>query len=320
MADSNIEINPSMHLELELITSSFDEPVPAPFDFNATARAHGWVMLQPFAWDDETAKLSRIHRLAGGKVIRICLRDGGQAAGSVISVGIETTETLTLDEQKEVRRAVRRMLRLDEDFGEFYALTRQFDGWNLRLMPGAGRLLRCPNLFEDIIYTLCTTNIAWSGTIRMVERLVAKLGNPFPGVPGRRAFPTADAIAQAGPEFLKQETGLGYRSAYVWELAAAVVEGRLDLTTFESPDYPTDELHRALCQIKGVGDYAAATILMLLGRYEHLAVDSELRAFVTKKYFAGQTPSLAELRAIYEPWGRWKYLAYWFDALLEDGK
>ena len=117
----------------------------------------------------------------------------------------------------------------------------------------------------------------------------------------------------AGPDLLKQETGLGYRSDYVWQLARQVSEGTLDLAAFEDPTRPIEDLYRELRQIKGVGDYAAATILMLLGRYERLAIDSELRAFTAKKYFKGETGTEAQLRALYEPWGRWQYLAYWFD-------
>jgi len=152
----------------------------------------------------------------------------------------------------------------------------------------------------------------------MVERLATRLGDPFPGEAERRAFPTPDAIAQAGIDFLRQEIGLGYRSAYVWELAARVVAGELDLPAFEEPGRPTPELYQALRQIKGVGDYAAATILMLLGRYEHLAIDSEVRAFVSRKYFQGEPASESQIRAIYAPWGRWQYLAYWFDLVSEE--
>lgn len=309
------ELSSTDQIDSELIEHVFEEATPPPFDFKATAREHGWVMLRPFEWTEDTVELSRLHRLESGHVVRLRMRAGDSLSDPVIRVTVESAQALTPEEDQETRQAVRRMLRLDEDFSELYQLHRQFDGWNLRLRPGAGRLLRCPRLFEDIIYTLCTTNIAWSGTIRMVDRLVDKLGDSLPGRPEWRAFPTAAAIAAAGPEFLKEETGLGYRSAYVWELAVAVAEGRLDLAAFEDPEHPTETLHQSLRQIKGVGNYAAATILMLLGRYEHLAIDSELRAFVTKKYFEGQTPGEADIRAIYAPWGRWKYLAYWFDSI-----
>lgn len=304
---------PKSETQLQHFSYLFEEQAPLPFDFEATVRSHGWVALRPFAWRPEQAELSRLHHLESGQVVWLHLRAAGGASAPAAAIEVQAAAALEPQAEADIRRAARRMLRLDEDLSEFYRLCSRLNGWSLKVRPGAGRLLRCPRLFEDIVYTLCTTNIAWSGTKRMVERLTTRLGAPFPGQEEWRAFPTAAAIAAAGPDFLKQETGLGYRSDYVWGLAAAVAEARLDLGSFEDPARPTEELYQALRQIKGIGGYAAATVLMLLGRYEHLAIDSELRSFVTKKYFNGQPPTEAQIKAIYEPWGRWKYLAFWFD-------
>lgn len=297
-----------------MLTISLQETLPSPFDFEATAHAHGWVALRPFEWDAASLTLARVHRLGSGKVVRLQLREG-QANGStpLVQIEVATMEPLTTAETAEIRRTARRMLRLDEDLSEFYELCVQNTGWTLRVKPGGGRLLRCPSLFEDIVCTLCTTNITWAGTKRLVERLTEQLGESFPGQETWRAFPTPAAIAAAGPGFLRQEIRLGYRSGYMADLATAVAEGQLDLSSLEDPNLPTPDLLRRLRQIKGVGPYAAATLLMILGRYEHLAVDTELIGHVSKKYFGGQSPSEAEMRAIYAPWGKWQYLAYWFD-------
>lgn len=299
-------MNSSLH------TTHLTESPTALFDFETTATAHGWVALRPFEWDATAQALRRTQQLSSGQVVRLTMT-ADDSSEAEVHITIDSAAPLSATEEDEARRAVRRMLRLEEDFSDFYRLYQQYSDWSLQLKPGEGRLLRCPTLFEDIIYTLCTTNINWRGTIRMVDRLVAALGESVPGQAEWRAFPTAEAIIEAGADFLKRETGLGYRSGYVWELAAAVTEGRLDLGAFERPDYPTATLRRDLRQLKGVGDYAAATILMLLGRYEHLAIDSELRLFVTKKYFEGETPTEAQIRELYAPWGQWQYLAYWFD-------
>lgn len=292
---------------------SLAEPAPRLFDFESTARAHGWVRLRPFTWHVPTAELHRIHRLASGKVVRLCLGSGGTTDDPLIRVKVETVRALTPREKVEIRQIVRRMLRLDEDLGEFYALCGAIKGWTLGLQPGAGRLLRCPTLFEDMVYTLCTTNTTWAGTIRMVDRLVATLGEEFPGQAAWRAFPTAEAIAAVGETCLATEVRLGYRSRYLYQLATEVAEGRLCLQALEDPGIPAHELRQTLLQIQGIGSYAAATLLMILGRYEHLAIDSQMRDFVAKKYFQGQPVSVAQIRATYAPWGRWQYLAYWFD-------
>ncbi|GAB4441003.1 MAG: hypothetical protein Kow0031_22970 [Anaerolineae bacterium] len=295
-------------------TTHLTEPAPIPFDFTAAASSHGWAALRPFAWDAAAGTLHRTQQLKDGKVVALSMQPGGDALAPAVAIGMVSADPLDPVEQAEVRRGVRRMLRLDEDFGDLYRRQTELPHHPLKIAPGGGRLLRCPTLFEDMVYTLCTTNIAWSGTKRMVHLLAEKLGRPAPGNNSDRAFPTAEAIAAAGPEFLRQETGLGYRSDYVWQLADDVAVGRLNLAYFEQPDIPTDELYKAVRRLKGFGDYATSTVLMLLGRYDRLAIDSELRSFVTRKYFNGQPPEKeADIRAIYEPWGRWRYLAYWFD-------
>ena len=89
--------------------------------------------------------------------------------------------------------------------------------------------------------------------------------------------------------------------------------GELDLEALATSDLPTSELRKQLLAIKGVGPYAAATMLMLLGRYDEIGVDTVFRDFVGRKYFDGNKPEDSEALAIYADWGRWKYLAYWFD-------
>jgi len=54
-------------------------------------------------------------------------------------------------------------------------------------------------------------------------------------------------------------------------------------------------------------------MLMLLGRYDELAVDTVFREFVRTKYFKGRKVSDQKAAAVYDGWGEWKYLAYWFD-------
>ena len=43
---------------------------------------------------------------------------------------------------------------------------------------GAGRMIRSPTVFEEVVKTICTTNCTWSATIRMVSALVEHLGEP----------------------------------------------------------------------------------------------------------------------------------------------
>jgi 3-methyladenine DNA glycosylase/8-oxoguanine DNA glycosylase len=69
----------------------------------------------------------------------------------------------------------------------------------------------------------------------------------------------------------------GYRGAYLRTLAADVAEGRLDLEALDDPELPDDEAAERLLALPGVGPYACAHVMMLLGRYGRLVLDSWTR-------------------------------------------
>lgn len=78
-----------------------------------------------------------------------------------------------------------------------------------------------------------TVGAPWPKTKGMVARLVAALGRPFPFDPALRAFPSPEAISEAGEDFLAEEVRLGYRAPYVAELARRVAAGELDLEVWK---------------------------------------------------------------------------------------
>jgi 3-methyladenine DNA glycosylase/8-oxoguanine DNA glycosylase len=294
-------------------TSHLKLAVYPSFNFHAAATSHGWIALPPNAWLAEQRMVQRVERLGTGTVVLLEISDGGKTDRPKIVARVSSLKPLTSRDRAEVRAVVGRMFRLEEDFSEFYALCQARGGAWSRLQAGCGPLLRSPTVFEDIVKTICTTNTRWSGTKRMVARLVATLGEPYAPEPNLRAFPTPEAIARADPHVFTEIIPLGYRGHYIHRLAQQVVSGELDLEALRDISTPTQTLKRQLQAIRGVGPYATHTLLMLLGRYEELAIDSEMRAFVRQHYFEGNSPKDKEIRAVYEAWGRWRYLAYWFD-------
>jgi 3-methyladenine DNA glycosylase/8-oxoguanine DNA glycosylase len=105
---------------------------------------------------------------------------------------------------------------------------------------------------------------------------------------------------------------LGYRAPYVVELARSVVSGELDLESLKWTDTPTVELRKRLLAIKGVGQYAAANLLMILGRYDFVPVDSWALKLVSHEWYGGEAVGRVEVEAAFEHWGEWKGLAFWF--------
>ncbi len=296
---------------------------PAPFQFARNATFHGWVVLPPNNWNTQRQSVGRVERLSSGMIVTLDIAGKSSGENPVISIAVRWAmtgagdppgpERLSSQQRTEIRAAVRRMFRLDEDFSEFYALCNKRGSRWTKPATGLGRMLRSPTVFEDVVKTICTTNIQWGGTKRMLQELINEFGEPFPGDATTRAFPSPGAIASVSEESFTERVRMGYRGPYIHRLAGQVASGELNLECLLDPAIPTSELNARLRSIKGVGNYAAATLLMLLGRYDELAVDTVFRQFVSKKYFAGRMPSDVDAREIYAKWGRWKYLAFWFD-------
>jgi 3-methyladenine DNA glycosylase/8-oxoguanine DNA glycosylase len=87
-------------------------------------------------------------------------------------------------------------------------------------------------------------------------------------------------MAEAGEAFFRDVARAGYRGAYLLQLARSTAEGDLDLEWFgrAGPDeLPDAELEARLLALPGVGPYAAAHVMMTLGRYHRLILDSWTR-------------------------------------------
>lgn len=276
-----------------------------PFSLQQVINSHGWPQLAPFLWDRASGELRRVERLASGRVIEMRFDQ------AVDGVAVEVDADLTPAEQAELVANVQWMLGLDQDFGAFYAAVRREPKLAQAEALAKGRVLRSPTLFEDVLKTIATTNTTWGGTIRMIDALVRLYGDPLPEDPARRTFPTPERLADVDVDSLRAEVKLGYRAPYVLDLAQAVASGALDLEALKCSDLPTPELRQRLLAIKGVGGYAAANLLVILGRYDHIPVDSWAVSQVAREWYGGQRVGEKEVNAAFEQWGEWKGLAFW---------
>jgi 3-methyladenine DNA glycosylase/8-oxoguanine DNA glycosylase len=291
-------------------------PARQPFQLYSAVRSHGWPQLAPFVWDEENQVLGYILRLGSGKVtaLRLTAAPGG--------VHIQASAALTSAEQDELAATVTWMLALDMDFSEFYDIAGQEPKLQSMVAGASGRVLRSPTLFEDVVRTILTTNTLWAATKRMCLSLVEQFGQPLEGEidaeftpllhPLRRAFPTPERLAACDEATLREQTRLGYRAPYILELAQNVASGALDLEALKYSDLPTPELRKRLLAIKGIGGYAVAVLLMILGRYDAIPVDSWALKSVSNEWYGGGPVGKAEVEAAFERWGEWRGLAYWF--------
>ena len=280
-------------------------PVPRDFNFKRTVRSHGWCGLLPFEFDQERWKLVRVLETGEGRPVTAVISSGRR------SLAVALQGSLGKRAIAKVVRDVRHIFRLDEDLAGFYNVVTDDPDFAWIEREGAGRLLRSPTIFEDLVKSICTTNCSWSLTERMVEGLVHNLG--VESKDGRRAFPGPGAMARAPLQFYRDEVRAGYRAPYLKELAERVASGELDVEGWLTSELPTAELKREMKRVKGVGDYAAENLLKLVGRYDCLALDSWVRARFARVRGRGRVSADEKIARYYSRFNTWRGLALWCD-------
>lgn len=274
-----------------------------PVDLARTVNSHGVASLPPMLPGPERDRLTMTLPVPGASPRTVVVTGegstGARLAGAGRAPGTAAGEHL--------ERLVAHVLRLDEDLTEFYALA-SADPDLAWVVHGAGRLARCPTVFEEVVKTVCTTNCAWSATERMVAAIVTYLGEP--AADGSRAFPTPAAMAAAGEGFYREVARAGYRAGALAGLARGVAEGALDLEVLATAGIDDEEVEQRLLALPGVGPYAAAHVMLMLGRYSRLVLDSWTRPKFAR-LTGRKTVSDATIRRRFARYGRWRGLAFW---------
>jgi 3-methyladenine DNA glycosylase/8-oxoguanine DNA glycosylase len=285
-----------------------------PVDFARTIVSHGIAELPPNGVDLGARMLETTLPVIGGaRTVRITESSG--------SLGLDVAAgSLSARAGADLAKTVAHMFRLDEDLSGFYALCAADAelGW---CVDGAGRMLRAPTVFEDVVKTICTTNTSWSGTKKMTTALVESLGIEAPG--GGRTFPTPEAMAGADEPFYRDVVRAGYRGAYLKKLATDVADGTTDLEALHDPELPDEVAVERLLALPGVGPYAAAHVMLTsLGRYSRLVLDSWTRPTYRKLSGAKGALKDSTIERRFRRYGDWAGLAFWLyltRGWVEDG-
>ena len=283
-----------MILELPLVGPSGE-----PVDFRRLLASHGVASLPPTRIDEEAWTLETTVAIPRGRPRSVRVYEARPGVAAVEVLGAASSGVV---------QPLRQMMNLDEDLAPFYAVAAEDPAleWATR---GAGRMLRAPTVFQTVVTTICTTNCAWSGTVRMVTALVDELGEPSVGNLGR-AFPTPGAMAEAGEAFYRDVARAGYRGAYLRALAGSVASGEVDLEALLDPELPDDDVLAALLALPGVGPYAAAHVMMLIGRHSRLILDSWTRPKYARMN-GGRKVADSTIERRFRRYGRYAGLAFW---------
>jgi len=286
---------------------------PADYFLARDVCSYGYFLLAPNFWDVRRGVFATV-LAPSGRALGVIVSQP-QGPGSPLKVSL--SRAVTTAQRSTITTLLTRMLRLDEPAGviaEFHSLDPRFAA------AGRGRLMRSSTLFEDVIKTVTSCNVTWPSTVAMNTRLCEVLGAGLThGKIKRFAFPTAAKVAKTSPATLRARCRVGYRDVRIVQLAklfcTSARHGGIDSQLLEDPATPDETVFAYLLELPGIGPYAAANIMQLLGRYSRLPLDTESvrhgRAVMGLKGSA-----VAIMKRVYKhfkPMGQHAFRSYWFE-------
>ena len=187
--------------------------------------------------------------------------------------------------EESVRSLLEHYLRLDEGIQSIYNGLSLSDPHMAELVKKykGMRILR-QEPWECLVSYICSNNNSVEGIGRIVENLSHGFGGPL-SIDGceRRAFPTADRLAEVGASELKPLVVMRRRAECIHQVATDVAAGRLDLDTLGRVSY--GEAKDRLVAYKGIGSKIADCVLLFsLDKPEAFPIDTNIRQGIERFY------------------------------------
>lgn len=255
---------------------SFTLAPPAPFRLDLTAlalcrRPHNRID----RWDGHSYR--RI-LLLGSRSAPIASSVWQERSGSTDAAELQVTlagSGLGTRDVVQAQSALRRLLGLDIDLGDFYRMAAA----DPELAPLAQRWRglrppRFPSVFETLTNAIACQQITLTVGITLLNRLIEAYGRAYPepdaaggSAPVSNAFPTPQELTGVPPESLRS-LGFSRQKAHcLIELATAIADGSLDFSALEALDNASAV--RLLRRLHGVGRWSAEYVLLrALGRLD----------------------------------------------------
>lgn len=263
--------------------------------FPPLVKSHGWRYLQPF------------EPLENGFIYTLNLREDTavtiQVAVEEGKLACRTDTDLARADLKRLEAGLARILSLDFPMKAFRARCRERgeERWCKLAQQGWGRMLRAATPWEDAAKILCTTNVAWGNTEKMVANLVAAVDRKSPL--GRRPFPTPEDVLRITRRKSAPDLKLGYRTDYLISLAREALGDNPWLLDPAPPDLSESKLYERVSAFHGFGPYAAQHLMIMMNHYGYLPVDSEVAKFLNRD--AREHPGEP-----FDDWGAFRFPAY----------
>jgi N-glycosylase/DNA lyase len=121
-------------------------------------------------------------------------------------------------------------------------------------------------------------------------------------------------MASRDERFYREQVHAGYRATSLVRLSAMVADGEVDLERLGSAtreELPDEDVEALLRSLPGIGPYAAAHVMMTLGRNSRLILDSWTRPTYARAARRRTVPSDAVIERRFRGYGADAGLAFW---------
>lgn len=293
----------------------------APFRLDLTAwalrrRAHNEID----RWD------GRVYRRAvsvGDEAVALTVTQNGSLDAPRLAVTVAGAD---VDEHVEAvaRDILERLLGLTVDLSGFAALAAEDPLLNpLALRLRGLRPPRFPTVFEALVNGIACQQLSLTVGIHLLNRLTAARGRSVDGDPdGLRAFPAPEDLAGMAPAELRTMGFSTAKARTIIGIAAAVVDGDLDLEALEVvDDRDTIEL---LTGLHGIGRWTAEYVMLRgLARLQVFPGDDVGARNKLSRFFdiddALDYEGIARLVGRWRPYAGMVYFHLLLDSLSEAG-
>ncbi len=290
-------------------TYLFEFKCPPNYNLLATCHTHGWVQLSPFNWNYETNAITFCLSLN-----KHSIDIEAKQFGNKIIVKIKSHSTLNKIERSKTRSAIIRSLSIDIETDQLRKIAKKVGHeYEALIKKGAGRLLKSPTLWEDAAKTLFTTNCSWALTKKNCEAVCSKeFTSSTPS--GRYPFPPPESFRNYSENQIKKVIPIGYRASYFLQLAKTFSENP-DLNGLERNGLDFKSAFRMVSQLKGFGPYASTHILIIVGYYGKIPIDSVVTSYLKHNYRVRNPNSFIERH--YRNWGPFKWWGLKLEKMLK---
>ncbi|KAK4605634.1 hypothetical protein RGQ29_000083 [Quercus rubra] len=272
---------------------------------------HGFFMMAPNSWIPSTKTLQRPLRLANSTT-SVMVSISHPPNNSSILIQVHDIQNISLEDEKAILKQVGRMLRISEGDERN---VREFQNMHPEAKKrGFGRLFRSPTLFEDAVKSILLCHCTWTRTLDMARALCELQAELVDGWNSEIIVKHPKKKRLKRKKFARKQSKVNKCEDESCSNSQLLEEGgKLKLKFKKTSSY--EEIFDKLSKIKGFGPYACATLMMCIGFYQMVPMDTETKRHLQQVYKTKKENAKEDVKRIYDKYAPFQALSFWLELL-----